>query len=507
MIYVVTRNRELFEEHNDKYIIITPEQSRSMLEDCNKLQYDSETTGLCPEGNIDTLICYQFGSQTKDFQLVIDASSVSPIYYKDIFESKLLIGHNISFDLKFLLNYNIVPTKVYDTMIVEQLLYLGDVLKGYDLARVVNNYIPDVYLDKSVRANIADRGVTDTSVIIYSALDVAYLETVMHKQVLECKKKECLKGAKLECDFVPVLAYMEWCGIHLDVDKWTAKMKQDKENYVKAKKALDDWLCTQEFAKHIDITIVTNKSKRVKAPMVYIDNQGDLFNGYNTEYQSNVNWDSTKHVIPIVKELGFDTSTKDKKTGENKDTLLEKHLSNQKGINDEFLKLFFNYKQYSTLISTFGQGHLNQVNPITGNIHTNYRQLGTTSGRMSCGSTKSNTSLAKYKKIDPKECTYANIQQLPSDEATRACFTAKEGNLIVSCDWSALESRLGADIYNEPAMIDEYLYGSGDMHSLMAKVFFEEQIGKDTPTSEIKKKYPHLRKQAKSPEFNIGLLI
>ena len=52
-------------------------------------------------------------------------------------------------------------------------------------------------------------------------------------------------------------------------------------------------------------------------------------------------------------------------------------------------------------------------------------------------------------------------------------------------------------------MIDEFLHGSGDIHSLMAKTFFEEEIGADTPTKEIKKKFPELRKKAKSPEFLI----
>ena len=66
-----------------------------------------------------------------------------------------------------------------------------------------------------------------------------------------------------------------------------------------------------------------------------------------------------------------------------------------------------------------------------------------------------------------------------------------------------LESRLGADIYNEPHMIEEFLHGSGDIHSLMALTFFEKQMEPGTTTKEVKKKYPELRKKAKSPEFLI----
>ena len=96
-----------------------------------------------------------------------------------------------------------------------------------------------------------------------------------------------------------------------------------------------------------------------------------------------------------------------------------------------------------------------------------------------------------------------NMQQLPADSQTRGSFTAPDGYEWCSCDFSALESRLGADIYNEKHMIDEFLYGSGDIHSLMAITFFEDQMEPGTTTKDVKKKYPKLRKEAKSPEFLI----
>lgn len=93
-----------------------------------------------------------------------------------------------------------------------------------------------------------------------------------------------------------------------------------------------------------------------------------------------------------------------------------------------------------------------------------------------------------------------NMQQLPHDAETRACFTAPEGYLWSSCDFSALESRLGADIYNEPAMIEEYLHGSGDIHSLVAKFCFPNELA-DIDVKDVKKKRPDLRNKAKGPEF------
>lgn len=67
-----------------------------------------------------------------------------------------------------------------------------------------------------------------------------------------------------------------------------------------------------------------------------------------------------------------------------------------------------------------------------------------------------------------------------------------------------LESRLGADIYNEKAMLDEFLHGSGDMHSLCAYMVYKKpgQIPRDTPIKDIKKLYPEYRKPVKPIEFS-----
>ena len=119
---------------------------------------------------------------------------------------------------------------------------------------------------------------------------------------------------------------------------------------------------------------------------------------------------------------------------------------------------------------------------------------------MSCGSNNSNTDLAKLKKLPASRCKYPQLQNLPADQITRSAFVAEDGNLFTSADYSALESRLGADIYNEPEMLKEFLEGSGDMHSLCAKLVFHEEL-KDIEVKDIKKLRPDLRKKVKSVEF------
>ena len=481
MIYLVTSNQELFEQ--DIYKIISPKEALSMVSGWNRIQYDSETKGVDP--HIGTLLSIQFGNKIADTQIVVDCTTTDIKIFKEVLEEKYLIGQNLKFDLQWLYNYGIIPRKVYDTMIVEQLLYLGypSGQISYSLKEIARRYL-GVDIDKSIRGQIIYKGLSP-EVILYAANDVKYLEDIATEQYKECQKKGCTIGAKLECDVVPAMAYLEWCGIKLDEDKWKAKMDKDKANLSKALNDLNN------YAK--------NHQKLQK--WVEVDYQGDLFLGFDLEPKWTVDWQKNE-AIKVIQALGFDTSVKDKKTGEDKDSIMEKVLRTQKGIDDTFLKLYFNYQEFYKVCSSFGQGHLDSINPITGRLHTSFKQLGAASGRMSCGTDTPNVDLARYKQIPQSRCKYVNLQQLPSDEETRSCFVAEKGNNFISCDYSALESRLGADIYQEKSMIDEFLHGSGDIHSLCAYMVYKKEIPRDTPIKDIKKLYPELRKAVKPIEFS-----
>lgn len=43
-----------------------------------------------------------------------------------------------------------------------------------------------------------------------------------------------------------------------------------------------------------------------------------------------MNWNSQDQVIPLLQSMGFKTKTEDKKTGESKDSMVEKLIINQK---------------------------------------------------------------------------------------------------------------------------------------------------------------------------------
>ena len=491
MIYLVSNQQELFE--SEEYTTITLEESLDIIKDWKMCQLDSETSGR--DSHVNDLLCVQIGDVEGTTQIVIDTSTIDIKKYKDFLESVYCIGHNLKFDLQFLYNYNIIPRKVYDTMIVEQLLYLGypPGKISYSLKSVAERRL-GIDIDKSTRGEIIWRGL-DSKVIQYAAGDVQYLGDIMKSQIKDCQKKQCLIGAKIECDFTPAIAYLEWCGIKLDEKKWREKMFKDKQNLISSETKLNNYC-------------ISNPKLQ---KWVYIDPQGDLFTGFNEEPQFNIDWqkDEAKEVF---KTLGFDLSSVSKTTGEETESVMEKVISCQKGIDDTFLKLYLDYQGYYKVCSSFGQGHLNAINPNTGRVHTSYKAIGTISGRMSCGSNQINTDLAKLKglplnpsakqKKEGKSCSYPNLQQLPHDAETRSCFVCEEGNVFVSVDWSAMEARIGAEVYNEKTLLDEFLYGSGDSHAAYAKVVFADEL-KDVDVKDVKKKRPDLRNKVKSIEFAV----
>ena len=482
MTYFITNQQELFD--NPLYKRVSIEESLNIINSFGKaIQFDTETDGK--EAHINNLLLAQFGSMDKQSQVVVDCTSVDICIYKDILESKLLVGQNLKFDLQFCYTKGIHPINVYDLMIVEQFIHLGfpPGLISYSLAAMSERYL-GIHIDKTIRGQIRYRGI-DTEVIQYAANDVIHMADIMKKQVAILKERNAMTGAKIECDFTPVIAYLEWCGIKLDEDKWLEKMKQDQLNLKNAVKELNNYCI--------------NNPKLKK--WVYINTQGDLFSGYNLEPQFNIDWQK-KEAIKVFQALGFNTKAISKTTGEEGDSVTEKLLAPQKGIDDEFLKLYFNYQGYYKVTTSFGQGHLNAINPKTGRIHTVYRAIGTISGRMSSGSDQPNEDLAKLKKIPAKECKYPNMQQLPHDEITRACFVSEKGNLFCSCDYAAMEARIGADVYNEHKLLDEFLYGSGDTHAAYAKAVFAEEL-KDIDTKDVKEKRPDLRSKVKSIEFAV----
>ena len=158
-----------------------------------------------------------------------------------------------------------------------------------------------IVIDKTVRGEIIWRGL-DNDVVMYAAGDVTYLEQIMQSQMQDARAKNLIKACQLECTFVPVITYLEWCGIKLDVEKWKVKMANDKANLELSIKELNAFVL---------------RTPVLKEKFTYIERQGDLFSGFDTTPKITINWASSDDVVKVCKLLGFNTKTKDKKTHSN----------------------------------------------------------------------------------------------------------------------------------------------------------------------------------------------
>ena len=155
MVYFVTLQKQLFDDPD--YVCITTEESLEMMHGWGVIQVDTETSGRDP--HLCRLLCIQFGNDKADARIVVDCTTVNVCLYKELLESRMLVFQNGKFDLQFLYNHHIIPMKVYDTMIVEQLLHLGypNGHISYSLKEIAWRRL-QINIDKTVRGEIQWRG-------------------------------------------------------------------------------------------------------------------------------------------------------------------------------------------------------------------------------------------------------------------------------------------------------------------------------------------------------------
>lgn len=479
-IYLVTGQWQLFD--NNVYKIISVEESLRLLEPLKIVGLDTETEGFSPF--LKKLLMLQLGN--RDFQVVIDCTTIDIKLYKEYLESdRLFIGWNLKFDVKFLFYHGIIPKNLYDGFLAEKMRWLGwpSGMHSLSLKSAGENYL-GVELDKTVRGQIIWRKELTDEIVKYAANDVRYLEDIMIKQ------QEILyaRGQKLALDLenkaILPTAYFEFCGVKLSDELWTAKMKKDEEELQKAQDELDKFI--------VDLYNENPQSMNKFVEMA----QPDLFGFTVPGPRCKVNWNSSKQVIPLLEFFGFELMTKDKVNGGMKKSVDATVIEGQKDKHP-IAEVYLRFKAAQKVVSTYGQNFLDLVNPVTGRIHSQFNQIGTDTHRYSSGG-------GDDKEVIPgRKIPLVNLQNLPADAETRACFVAEKGNKWISADYSGEESVILANISKDKAMIDLFLHGCGDLHSLVAKMVYPDEL-RDIPVEQVKKLRPDLRKKAKAPEFTFA---
>ena len=142
------------------------------------------------------------------------------------------------------------------------------------------------------------------------------------------------------------------------------------------------------------------------------------------------------------------------------------------------------YRKWSKLKTTYLDGYLRFINPATGRIHPDMLPLATETGRFAARNP--NMQNAPRKTNDPI--------------GIRSFIIAPKGCVLVSCDFSQIELRIGAFYCRDAKMLDTYRSG-GDIHAATTSVIFgipyEQAVDKNAPD------YKERRTIAKNVNFGV----
>lgn len=472
MVYLVTAQVNMFKDMGTDVAFATVEDLKRYFKDHIEIDFDTETEGFDPYTC--NLISSQFGDAENQF--LVDHSGISIKEFKDLLEKKgvCINMQNAKFDLRFLYHQRVIPSEIYDTYLAEKVLTTGNKKARAALDYLVYKYCKQT-MDKTVRGSIHREGLSKR-VILYAAKDVAYLGEIKRKQLVELERKELLKAIQLDNLYVLVLAYIEYSGFKLDVNKWKDKMKMDQELLHEYKHKLNKWVIDNNLTK-------------------YIENQLDLF---SNAIVCNINWSSSQQVVDLFRSLGIDTKVKDSKTGKYKDSVDAKVVTPQKD-KSTIIPTYLNYKASEKVVSTYGNTFLKAINPISRRIHTSFTQIMDT-GRLSCG--------GKNKATGEEYLNLQNIPTTPEEKDKeegviyeRECFVTGPGYKFIVADYSGQEQVVLANQSLDKDILEFYDKKLGDMHAFNASKIWPE-IGNDL--NNIKKEHKEKRQLAKLGGFAIN---
>lgn len=374
----------------------------------NILAADTETTGLDPHS--DRLRLIQLGAPGLPV-LLIDCDTFLPGgigILQDLFhQTGRVIFHNAKFDLQFLLAVGITVPHIFDTMLAAQLLRpCGGPVKS-SLAAVSDHYL-GITLDKTEQTgNWSTASLTPTQ-LQYAALDAAVLLKLYELMVPLLSRNGLNRIADIEFACAPALAYTEYDGVHLDLDRWDLLLKKTEQLHEDALQSLYAYSGTPTY-------------------------QLTLWGG---EESLNVNFESNPYVLKLLNRYGIPVkSTSRRSLAPYRDNPLVKALGD--------------YRRYAKSLSSFLYPIPPLIHPTDGRLHPKYMQIGAWSGRMSC--------------YGP------NIQQIPREADFRSCFTASAGQKLVLADYSQIELRVAAFISGDSTMKAACRSGR-DLHALTASL-------------------------------------
>lgn len=206
----------------------------------------------------------------------------------------------------------------------------------------------------------------------------------------------------------------------------------------------------------VDVPLMQKRKTEAEAEMERIRQEiafviGDVPIGANCSTQAFKNYLFKDLGLPVLKTTEKNREAADDMTM----TLLKEWCDQNRPELSQLFTLVQEYRKWGKLKSTYIDGYMRFVNPVTGRIHPDLFALSTDTGRMNCRN--------------------PNAQNMPRKTndpiGVRNFIKAPAGHLILSLDFSQIELRVGAFYCRDEVMLDTYR-NNGDIHAATTSVIF-----------------------------------
>jgi DNA polymerase-1 len=418
MSYICESIEELapvFDRFNFKAFSLDTETSGAKKEDA--LRYDKL--------KLDVITLYD---GVNEVYIVCNACMIEYIrtYFKSFVNksSNVIMCHNIVFDMKVLHKYNIDlrDCEWFDSQVAFHLLDENNFNTGLkDLAQTYLG-VTVVKYDELISKDLHNK-----QFIEYAINDAIYtykLSLLFIPKLVEEGLQPLFRD--IEMPFLRALLDIELNGILID----TQKLQQISTDIIQQLK---------------DTEIQIYDLVDIKYALQY-----DLYG--NNIITSDINLNSSDHLANILfNKLGLKST---EKTDTGRLSVGKFTLENLKGKHP-VIELLIKHKQLSKLLSSFSYEALKDFIDSDGCIRSNYRDIGTVTGRLSCNN--------------------MNLQQLPKEKKEvgvniREVFIAGQGYKFISADYSGQELRILGEISQDEKLIEAFKSGR-DFHQETANQF------------------------------------
>lgn len=206
----------------------------------------------------------------------------------------------------------------------------------------------------------------------------------------------------------------------------------------------------------VNLSLMQERKAEAEAEMERVRKEiefiiGDVNIGANCSTQAFKNYLYKDLGLPILKTTETNREAADDMTM----TLLKEWCDKNRPELSKLFTLVQEYRKWGKIKSTYIDGYLKYLNPVTGCIHPDMFALSTDTGRMNCRN--------------------PNAQNMPRKTndpiGVRNFIKAPDGHLILSLDFSQIELRVGAFYCRDPKMMDTYR-NNGDIHAATTSVIF-----------------------------------